>query len=203
MIEIRRARPDDVDFLVALTTHDDVEPFLSARRATSRDELLEEIERSSAEPDDFGRFVIEVDGERAGAMGFAVSNKRSRVARLGGLAIHPDFRGGRISDEAARLFQRHLVHELGYHRLELEIYGFNERAMRHAERSGFVREGVKRKAYRRHGEWVDGVLYGLIEDDLAGEHGALEPLEEEQRGEEEVRHRREEERKEAERQDAG
>ena len=203
MIEIRRARPDDVDFLVALTTHDDVEPFLSARRATSRDELLEEIERSSAEPDDFGRFVIEVDGERAGAMGFAVSNKRSRVARLGGLAIHPDFRGGRISDEAARLFQRHLVHDLGYHRLELEIYGFNERAMRHAERSGFVREGVKRKAYRRHGEWVDGVLYGLIEDDLAREHGALEALEEEQRGEEEVRHRRQEEREEPERDDAG
>jgi RimJ/RimL family protein N-acetyltransferase len=203
MIEIRRARPDDVDFLVALTTHEDVEPFLSARRATSRGELLEEIERSSAGPDDFGRFVIEVDGERAGAMGFAVSNKRSRVARLGGLAIHPDFRGGRISDEAARLFQRHLVHELGYHRLELEIYGFNERAMRHAERSGFIREGVKRKAYRRRGEWVDGVLYGLIEDDLAGEHGALEPLEEEQRGEEEVRHRREEEREEAERHDAG
>ena len=203
MIAIRRARPDDVDFLVALTTHDDVDPFLSARRATSRGELLEEIERSSAEPDDFGRFVIEVDGELAGAMGFAVSNKRSRVAKLGGLAIHPDFRGRRISDEAARLFQRHLLHELGYHRLELEIYGFNERAMQHAERSGFVREGVKRKAYRRHGEWVDGVLFGLIEEDLAGEHGALKSLEEEQRGEEEVRHRREEEREKPERHDAG
>ena len=203
MIAIRRARPDDVDFLVALTTHDDVDPFLSARRATSRDELLDEIERSSAEPDDFGRFVIEVDGERAGAMGFAVSNKRSRVARLGGLAIHPDFRGRRISDEAARLFQRHLLHELGYHRLELEIYGFNERAMQHAERSGFVREGVKRKAYRRHGEWVDGVLFGLIEEDLARDERPLEPLEEEQRGEEEVRHRREEEREEPERHDAG
>jgi RimJ/RimL family protein N-acetyltransferase len=203
VIAIRRARPDDVDFLVALTTHDDVDPFLSARRATSRDELLEEIERSSVEPDDFGRFVIEVDGELAGAMGFAVSNKRSRVARLGGLAIHPDFRGRRISDEAARLFQRHLLHELGYHRLELEIYGFNERAMQHAERSGFVREGVKRKAYRRHGEWVDGVLFGLIEEDLAREERPLEPLEEEQRGEEEVRHRREEEREEPERHDAG
>jgi RimJ/RimL family protein N-acetyltransferase len=203
VIAIRRARPDDVDFLVALTTHDDVHPFLSARRATSRDELLAEIERSSAEPDDFGRFVIEVDGERAGAMGFAVSNKRSRIARLGGLAIHPDFRGRRISDEAARLFQRHLLHELGYHRLELEIYGFNERAMQHAERSGFVREGVKRKAYRRHGEWVDGVLFGLIEEDLAREERPLEPLEEEQRGEEEVRHRREEEREEPERHDTG
>ena len=34
--------------------------------------------------------------------------------------------------------------------------------MRHAERVGCVREGVKRKAYRRHGEWVDGVMFGLF-----------------------------------------
>ena len=128
--------------------------------------MLAEIERSENEPEDFGRFVVEVDGERAGVMGFEVGNRRSRIARLGGLAIHPGFRGRRVSDEAARIFQRHLLLELGYHRLELEIYGFNERAMRHAERAGFVREGVKRKAYDRHGEWVDGVLYGLIREDL-------------------------------------
>jgi RimJ/RimL family protein N-acetyltransferase len=165
-VTIRRATPADVDFLVELTTRDDVDPFLSARRATTREELLEEIQRSLREPEDYGRFVIELDGERAGVMGFLVDNKRSRVASLGGLAVHPDFRGRRVSDEAARLFQRHLIFELGYHRLQLEIYGFNERAMRHAERSGFVREGVKRKAYWRHGEWVDGVLYGLIAEDL-------------------------------------
>ena len=165
-VTIRRAAPDDVDFLVELTSHEDVDPFLSARRATTREELLEEVERSEREPDDFGRFIVELDGARAGVMGFEVANRRSRVARLGGLAIHPDFRGRKVSDDAARLLQRHLMNELGYHRLELEIYGFNERAMRHAERAGFVREGVKRKAYDRHGEWVDGVLYGLIPDDV-------------------------------------
>jgi RimJ/RimL family protein N-acetyltransferase len=165
-VAIRRARPDDVEFLVALTTHEDVDPFLSARRATSADAILEEIERSQREPDDFGRFVVDVDGERAGVMGFSVANKRSRIARLGGIAVHPDFRGRRVADEAARLLQRHLLFEVGYHRLELEIYAFNERAIRHAERSGFVKEGVKRKAYRRHDEWVDGVLYGLIREDL-------------------------------------
>ncbi len=165
-VAIRRARVDDVDFLVELTTHSEVDPFLSARRATSRDEVVAEVERSESEPEGFGRFVVEVDGVRAGVMGFEVANRRSRIARLGGLAIHPDFRGARVSDEAARLFQHHLLLELGYHRLELEIYGFNERALRHAERAGFVREGVKRKAYDRHGEWVDGVLYGLIREDL-------------------------------------
>ena len=165
-VAIRRARPDDVDFLVELTTHDDVDPFLSARRATTREEVLEEIQRSQREPDEYGRFVIEVDGERAGVMGFSQQNRRSRIAQLGGIAVHPDFRGRRVADDAARLLQRHLIFELGFHRLQLEVYGFNERALTHAERSGFVREGVKRKAYWRHDEWVDGVLFGLIREDL-------------------------------------
>ena len=165
-VSIRRARPDDVEFLVELTTHDEVDPFLSARRATTPEEILEEIERSRSDPERFGRFVVEVDGERAGVMGFRVENERSRIAALGGLAIHPDHRGRHLADEAARQFQRHLLFDLNFHRLQLEIYGFNERAIKHAERAGFRREGVRRKAYWRHGEWVDGVMYGLIREDL-------------------------------------
>ena len=165
MITIRRARPEDVDFLTALVTHEDVEPFLAAVRAKGRDELRAEIQRSVAEPEAFGVFLIEVDGERAGTMRFERVNIRSRIANLGGLAVHPDFRGAKVADTAARLFQRHLFDDLGFHRLQMEVYGFNERAMRHAERSGFLREGVRRKAYWRNDEWVDGVLYGLVAED--------------------------------------
>jgi len=165
-VEIRRARLDDVAFLVELFTHEEVEPFLAAVRPKDVDSVREEVERSEAEPDAFGVFVIEVDGRRAGTMQFERANRRSRIADLGGLAVHPEFRGGKVSDEAARLFQRHLIHDLGFHRVQLEVYGFNDRAMRHAERSGFTREGVRRKAYWRNDEWVDGVLYGLVEEDL-------------------------------------
>jgi len=166
VIRIRRAEPDDVDFLVELFAHDEVEPFLAAVRVRDADGIRAEIERSQTEPEEFGRFVLEADGERAGAFGFELANRRSRIANLGGLAVHPDFRGRRLADEAARMFQRYLLDELGYHRLQLEIYGFNERAMAHAERSGFVREGVRRKAYMHHGEWVDSVLFGLVAEDL-------------------------------------
>jgi RimJ/RimL family protein N-acetyltransferase len=167
---LRRVEPEDVDFVAELVTHEDVEPYLAGSRPRDRGGLLEEIERSQREPGEFGRFVIEVehDGEwrRAGLMGFELANRRSRIANLGNLAIHPDFRGRRLSDDAARVFQRHLLLDLGFHRLQLEIYGFNERAQRHAERAGFVREGVRRRAYMRHGEWADGVLYGLVREDL-------------------------------------
>ena len=171
-MRLRRAEPDDVPFLVELLAHDEVEPFLAAVRPRDPEGVLAEVERSQREPSDFGRFVIEVhDGAewlRAGLMGFELRNRRSRIASLGGLAVHPTFRGRQLANGAARLLQRHLLLDLGYHRLELEIYGFNERAIRHAERAGFVREGVKRKAYWRHGEWVDGVLFGLVREDLDG-----------------------------------
>jgi RimJ/RimL family protein N-acetyltransferase len=162
-VEIRRATPADADFLVQLYAHEEVEPFLAASRPKDRDAVLAELDR---DPQEAGIFVIEVDGERAGTMSFEVANRRSRIASLGGVAVHPDFRGRRIADEAARLFQRHLIHELGYHRLQLEVYGFNERAIAHAERAGFVREGVRRRAYQRHGEWVDGVLFGLLAEEV-------------------------------------
>ena len=165
-VSIRRAHRDDVDFFVALVLHEDIEPFLGAVSAKDPDAVAAEIERSEREPHDFGRFVIEVDGERAGAMGFELANRRSRVAHLERLAVHPSFRGRRVADEAARRFQLHLVRDLGYHRLQLEIYGFNERAIAHAERAGFVREGVRRRTYWRHGEWTDGVLFGLVADEL-------------------------------------
>ena len=169
-LRVRRAEPGDAGFIAELYADRDVDPYLSVRHAREPAEILEEIERSTAEPHEFGRFVIEVleDGEwqRAGVMGFRLENKRSRIAHLAGLAIAPSFRGRRVSDAAARLLQRHLIFDLDYHRLQLEIYGFNERAQRHAERAGFVKEGVRRKAYRRHGEWVDGVMFGLVREDL-------------------------------------
>ena len=170
-VRLRRADEDDVDFLVDLLNHDDVVPFLAASRVRDRESVLEQVRASASSPEESGVFVIEApdsgDGwARAGMMEFSLSNRRSRIAQLGGLAVHPDFRGRRLSDEAARLFQRHLIFDMGFHRLQLECYGFNDRAIAHAERAGFVKEGVKRKAYERHGEWVDGVLFGLVREDL-------------------------------------
>ena len=169
-VRLRRAETADADFVVSLVTHEEVEPFLAAVTPRDRDSILAEIERSRDEPAEFGRFVIEAeDGgqwRRAGVLGFELRNRRSRIAFLQRLAVHPDFRRRGLGEKAARLVQRHLIFELGFHRLEFEVYGFNERAIAHAERSGFVREGVKRRAYLRHGEWVDSVLFGLTREDL-------------------------------------
>jgi RimJ/RimL family protein N-acetyltransferase len=164
-VSIRAAATPDLDFLVELYEHEDVRPFLAAAGSYGRDGIAEKI---AQDPESGGLLVVDVDGEPAGAMGWGLSNRRSRIAHVSGLAVHPRFRGRRVADEAARLLQQHLIRELGFHRIELEIYGFNERAQRHAERAGFVREGVKRQAYARGDGWVDGVLYAIVAEDLDG-----------------------------------
>src|SRR5581483_2399601 len=135
------------EFLFALVTDDDTRPFLGGRAGDSLAAVVAEIERSEAEPSEFGWFVVEVDGERAGSAAFHRVNERNRIAEAGRFAIAPEFRGRGIGIEAARAFQRLLLVELDFHRVELQIYGFNERAIAHAERCGYVREGVKRRAY--------------------------------------------------------
>jgi RimJ/RimL family protein N-acetyltransferase len=165
-VAIRRATAGDVEWLVELLNGEETEPYLGGGRAFDRDGIAAEVERSGREPEQFGRLIVEVDGRRAGVMGFEERSASHRIARLGGLAIDPDFRGRHVADDAARLLQRYLLDELGYHRLELACYGFNERAIRHAERAGFVREGVQRRAYLRHGEWQDAVQFSLLHEDL-------------------------------------
>jgi len=162
-VAIRPAGDADVEFLVELYADEEVRPFLATAGSYDRDGVLAKV---AQDPERGGVTIVELEGEPAGAMVWELTNRRSGIVHVGGLAVHPRFRGRRLADEAARLFQRHLIHERGFHRIELEVYGFNERAQRHAERSGFVREGVKRKAYRRGDGWEDGVLYALVAEDL-------------------------------------
>lgn len=165
-VSLRPAIPEDVPYLARLLLHEEVAPFLAAVRPASEDEVAAEVARSLAEPDAFGLLVFVVDGERVGTVTWEQVNRRSRIASVAGFVIDPGHRGQGIGDEAARALQRHLVRELGFHRLQMEIYGFNDGALRHAERAGWVREGVRRKAYWRDGTWVDGILFGFVEEDL-------------------------------------
>jgi RimJ/RimL family protein N-acetyltransferase len=166
-VSVRRATLDDVAFLAGLATDPDVAPYLAAVRASTPDGIADQIGRADDEPDALGVEVIQVDGERAGTFAWELVNRRSRIASVSGFVLDTAFRGRGLGVEAARAMQRHLVRERGFHRLQMEVYGFNERALRHAERAGWVREGVRRRAYWRNETWVDGVLFGILEDELA------------------------------------
>jgi RimJ/RimL family protein N-acetyltransferase len=110
---LRRASADDVDFLAALASAAEVEPFLAARSARTREELLEQVLLAEETPQEAGRFVLEVpegDGwQRAGALAFEVSNRRSRIVWLHAVMVEPAFRGRGLAEHAVRALVRHLI----------------------------------------------------------------------------------------------
>lgn len=169
-LALRRASRDDIDFLVGLMTHSDVEPFLGLVGARDRKALLEQIERCEASPEERGRLVVEAEADcsvrSAGTLGYEIVNRPSRIAGVSGVVVHPELQGRGLGVAAVRLLCEHLVGDLGYHRVQLECYEYNARAIQVFERAGFSREGVRRSAYWRHGRWNDGVLLGLVAEDL-------------------------------------
>ena len=104
------------------------------------------------------------DGERVGAVRVATVNRRSRIASIETLMVAPAARGRRLGVAILRAVARDAFAR-GVHRLEGEVYGFNEPALRTFDAAGFTREGARRRAYHRHGDWQDGVRFGLLTDD--------------------------------------
>jgi len=162
---LRPAGPDDAAFLAALRAHPDVAPFLGVRGA---DEPALRRELAEADPAERGRFVVvAADGTAVGALAWSFRSRRSRLVDLGEVVLLPDARGRGLGTAVVLEACRLLVEQVGAHRFQLETYGFNEAGMRAFERAGFVREGVRRQAYWRRGAWQDGVLFGLLAEELS------------------------------------
>ena len=164
-VTVRRATADDVSFLGELVALPEVSAYLAAVRSATVGELEDEIARSQIEPEAFGVFVFEEGGERVGAATFERVNRRSRIASISGVALHPGARGRGVIDRALGRLLDVLFGDLEFHRVQLEVYAFNERAIRVFERAGFVREGVRRRAYWRNDIWVDGIMLGILAEE--------------------------------------
>ena len=77
--------------------------------------------------------------------------------------LGPRGRGRGIGTEATRLVVGYGFEQLALHRVQLEAYGHNRRALHVYEKVGFMVEGVRREAQWRDGRWVDEVVMGLLD----------------------------------------
>lgn len=67
--------------------------------------------------------------------------------------------------EALALALRFAFHELNLHRVSLNVFSYNQRAIAMYEKLGFQKEGVQREALHRDGQRHDMIYYGLLRRD--------------------------------------
>jgi len=161
---LRPAVPDDAPLLLALRAQPSAAAVLAVRGITEA-ELRSEL-AADADAGDRGRLVLLSEGAPVGGLAWQLVNRRSRIAQLSEVMVDERRRGRGLGVAGVRAACAWLVAEHDAHRVQLEVYGFNLAAQRAFERAGFTREGVRRRAYWRRDAWQDGVLYGLLAEEL-------------------------------------
>jgi RimJ/RimL family protein N-acetyltransferase len=160
---VRRARPEDAAPLVALGSAVGREPgawLLSSDGWRSVGDERRYLRALKRHPD-AAVFVADDDGAVVARLSIARDPHASsrHVADLGLMvaATHRRRGIGRALLEQAVAWAR----EAGVTKLELHVFPWNEAAIALYERFGFEREGLRRRHYRRDGEYVDAILMAL------------------------------------------
>jgi len=165
-LELRAATATDLPYLSTLAADPSVEPFLSPGAGTE-ERLAAILSQAESDGEFGGLFVIASDAcESLGGLALQLVSRHSRICELTRLMVSPQARRSGIAAEAVRLACRRALIEHGFHRVQAETYGDNLAGQRLFERVGFVREGIRRRAYWRRKQWLDGVLYGILAEEF-------------------------------------
>jgi RimJ/RimL family protein N-acetyltransferase len=79
--------------------------------------------------------------------------------------VAPSVRGTGMFLEAARLAGTLAFATVGAHRLEARVLLENGRANGALRKLGAIQEGILRRSLRRHGEYLDQVLWSMLKED--------------------------------------
>lgn len=108
-----------------------------------------------------------VDGASGDYLGEIVLNEldEDNASMNFRVALLPGLPGRGYGTEATAVLLDWAFGELGLHRITLDVYSFNPRALRSYEKAGFVVEGRQRHTLNWDGEWVDSILMAILATD--------------------------------------
>jgi len=105
-----------------------------------------------------------------GNLGLTNIDWKNRSAMFGIVLGEKGYWGQGYGTDATRTMLRFAFEELNLHRVALDVYDFNPRALRCYEKAGFRREGTKREALFRDGCYHDVHIMAILQHEfLSGE----------------------------------
>ena len=166
-VTLRELRTSDAASLFSLLTTEEVARFISPPPST-----VEGFERFIAwthrqrTAGSYACFAVTVRGHDTAIGIFQIRETEPGFGTAEwGFAIGSPFWGTGVFTDGADLMIEFAFETLGVHRLEARCAVRNGRGNGALRKTGAVQEGVLRKSFLRNGEYLDQVLYGIVEDD--------------------------------------
>jgi RimJ/RimL family protein N-acetyltransferase len=136
----------------------------------SKDWLEKQLEENQANTYWFTIRALE-DDRLLGDVELEVTSWGNREAFAGIGIGERDFWGKGYGTEAMQLALRYAFTELNLRRVTLNVFEFNQRAVRSYEKAGFRHEGRERQALQREGRRWDALYMGILREEWMEENG--------------------------------
>jgi len=166
-VVLRELRASDAPSLFAMLTTEEVARFISPPPTT-----VEGFERFIAwtlrqrQAGTYACFAVTLKGFDTAIGIFQVRQLEPGFGTAEwGFAIGSPFWGTGVFQEGAELTLQFVFDTIGTHRLEARAAVQNGRGNGALLKMGAVQEGVLRRSFLRNGQYLDQVLYAIVEDD--------------------------------------
>lgn len=120
---------------------------------------------------DTSNILFIIENEENQSIGYTLikdldhKNRRAEI----GLHLDPTAQGRGYGQEALQTLMRYCFQELNLHRLYLQVFDFNTRALALYEKMGFKTEGRLRDAFYTQNAYHDIVVMSILENELQAE----------------------------------
>jgi len=160
---------DDAKEIFSIRSNDDVMKYMDVPRHYSlsdSEELLRSIEDSYKNEKGINWAIIEKDSNAfIGYIGFIRIFSEHCRGEIG-YALKPEYWGKGYMYETIYKIVKFGFHEMKLHSIEANVNPMNERSKKVLERVGFKKEAYFRENYLFNGNFLDSVIYSLLEKDL-------------------------------------
>jgi L-phenylalanine/L-methionine N-acetyltransferase len=157
---IRKAGPEDIDFIYGLYMHPQVNPWLLYEpmdKEPFRPIFLELLEKQV-------KYIFFDDKGPVGMFKLIpLTYRTDHIAYLGGLAVDPSFAGKGYGQQLLNEILA-FAKQQGFKRVELSVAVINEKAIRLYEKSGFNKEGILKNYthLKKEDKYLDEVLMAYL-----------------------------------------
>lgn len=156
----------DTDWYFAGLFDRNTRKLTGTQKHFSREQIVSYIEGKAQDSSSVLLLIVACDDDRPiGDIALQDIDRINRNANIR-IAINSSSQQGKgYGTEALRLMLNYGFGILNLHRIELNVFSYNERAIHVYEKVGFKREGIQREALFYDHQYHDSILMSILEDE--------------------------------------
>ncbi len=172
LVRLREYRKEDLPKILEYINDPEVKGLLNP--AIPYPYTLEDEEKwlaSNSATKDIYSFAIEtlVEKRYIGGCGINKIDWKNSVVEVGIFIGDKSLWGKGFGSDAMKVLMAFVFEQLNINKIKLEVFSFNQRAIKSYEKCGFRVEGVLREEIFRNGKYFDKISMGILAREFIGE----------------------------------